>query len=68
MIVGHIFDIMRTINEKEKVAILLVEQNAVLALELADHAYLLETGRMVISGSAKDLRNDDSVRRSYLGY
>jgi branched-chain amino acid transport system ATP-binding protein len=68
IIVGHIFDIMRTINEKEKVAILLVEQNAVLALELADHAYLLETGRMVISGSAKDLRNDDSVRRSYLGY
>ena len=68
LIVGQIFDIMRTINQKEKVAILLVEQNAAMALELADHAYLLETGRIVISGNAEAIRSDDSVRRSYLGY
>ncbi|HVC13197.1 MAG TPA: ABC transporter ATP-binding protein [Burkholderiales bacterium] len=68
LIVGQIFDIMRTINQKERVAILLVEQNAAMALELADHAYLLETGRIVMSGSAAAIRSDDSVRRSYLGY
>ena len=42
--------------------------NAALALRLADHAYLLETGRVVISGTAESIRNDESVRRSYLGY
>ncbi len=67
-VVGQIFDIMRTINQKENVAILLVEQNATMALELADNAYLIETGRIVISGRAKEIRQDDSVRRSYLGY
>jgi len=67
-VVGQIFDIMRTINQKENVAILLVEQNATMALELADNAYLIETGRIVISGRAEEIRQDDSVRRSYLGY
>ena len=47
---------------------LLVEQNASLALKLADHAYLMETGRVVISGTSESIRNDESVRRSYLGY
>jgi branched-chain amino acid transport system ATP-binding protein len=47
---------------------LLVEQNAALALQLADQAYLLETGRVVISGAAEAIRNDEAVRRSYLGY
>ena len=47
---------------------LLVEQNAALALDLADHAYLLETGRVVMSGPAAELRKDDAIRRSYLGY
>jgi branched-chain amino acid transport system ATP-binding protein len=47
---------------------LLVEQNAAMALALADNAYLLETGRVVMSGSAETIRNDESVRRSYLGY
>jgi branched-chain amino acid transport system ATP-binding protein len=47
---------------------LLVEQNAALALKLADHAYLLETGRVVMSGPAETIRNDESIRRSYLGY
>jgi branched-chain amino acid transport system ATP-binding protein len=68
LIVEQIFHIMRTINEREKVAILLVEQNAAMALALADRAYVLETGRIVISGSADEIRNNDAVRRSYLGY
>jgi branched-chain amino acid transport system ATP-binding protein len=59
---------MREINKQQGVSILLVEQNAALALKLADHAYLLETGRIVISGSAELIANDDAVRRSYLGY
>jgi branched-chain amino acid transport system ATP-binding protein len=47
---------------------LLVEQNAAMALDLADHAYLIETGRVVLSGTARDIKSDESVRRSYLGY
>jgi branched-chain amino acid transport system ATP-binding protein len=68
LLVEQIFRIMRTINEREKVGILLVEQNAAMALALADRAYVLETGRIVISGSADEIRNNDAVRRSYLGY
>jgi branched-chain amino acid transport system ATP-binding protein len=48
--------------------VLLVEQNASIALALADHAYLLETGRVVMSGPAADLQRNDAIRRSYLGY
>jgi branched-chain amino acid transport system ATP-binding protein len=68
LIVEAIFGIMREINRSEGVSMLLVEQNAALALELADHAYLLETGRVVMSGAAKALREDEAIRRSYLGY
>ena len=68
LIVREIFDIMRTINQREKVSILLVEQNAAMALNLADHAYLIETGRVVISGTSDEIKNNDAVRRSYLGY
>lgn len=68
LVVQDIFRIMRAINEAQKVAILLVEQNASLALELADTAYLLETGKVVMSGPADELREAESVRRSYLGY
>ncbi len=68
MIVESIFGIMREINESENVSMLLVEQNASLALELADHAYLLETGQVVTSGPAEMLRKDEAIRRSYLGY
>jgi branched-chain amino acid transport system ATP-binding protein len=67
LVVREIFAIMRTINEQENVSILLVEQNASLALELADHAYLLETGRVVLSGTAAEIRQNEAVRRSYLG-
>ena len=68
LIVQELFEIFRTINKADGVSMLLVEQNAALALRLADHAYLLETGRVVISGTAESIRNDESVRRSYLGY
>jgi branched-chain amino acid transport system ATP-binding protein len=68
LVVREIFRIVRAVNEEEKVSVLLVEQNAALALELADHAYLLETGRVVMGGPAADLRRDDAIRRSYLGY
>jgi branched-chain amino acid transport system ATP-binding protein len=68
LVVQDIFRIMRTVNTEEKVSILLVEQNARLALELADSAYLLETGRVVLGGPAARLRDDETVRRAYLGY
>ena len=68
LIVEELFGILRTINEQESVSMLLVEQNASLALELADEAYLLETGRVVISGPAAEIAADESVRQSYLGY
>ena len=68
LIVAEIFRIMKTINEEDKVSMLLVEQNASLALDLADHAYLLETGRVALSGPSKQIKNDESVRKAYLGY
>ena len=68
LIVKELFAILRTVNEKERVSMLVVEQNAAMALDLADHAYLIETGRVVLSGSADDIRKNDAVRRSYLGY
>jgi branched-chain amino acid transport system ATP-binding protein len=68
LIVVEIFRIMKRINEEEKVSMLLVEQNAALALDLASHAYVLETGRVVMSGPAAVVKNDENVRKSYLGY
>ena len=68
LIVLEIFRILRRINEEEKVSILLVEQNAALALDLASHAYVLETGRVVMSGPSEDVKNDENIRKSYLGY
>ncbi|HKZ07935.1 MAG TPA: ABC transporter ATP-binding protein [Methylomirabilota bacterium] len=68
LVVREIFRILRLINEESRVSILLVEQNASLALDLADHVFLLETGRVVLAGTSDVLRRDDSIRRSYLGY
>ncbi|MGA9868532.1 MAG: ABC transporter ATP-binding protein [Acetobacteraceae bacterium] len=68
LIVADIFNILRRIRADEGVSILLVEQNSSVALDFADHAYLLETGRIVVSGPAADLRKDEAVRRAYLGY
>jgi branched-chain amino acid transport system ATP-binding protein len=68
MIVREIFEIMRRVNREDGVGILLVEQNASLALDVADHACLLETGRIVMAGPSDMLKRDEQVRRSYLGY
>jgi branched-chain amino acid transport system ATP-binding protein len=68
LIVKEIFDIMRRIRAEENVSVLLVEQNTGMALAFADYAYLLETGRIVVSGPAADIGKDESIRRSYLGY
>jgi branched-chain amino acid transport system ATP-binding protein len=68
LVVQDLFRIMRVINAEERVSMLLVEQNATLALDLADDAYLIETGRLVLSGSAGEMRRNEGVRRSYLGY
>ena len=56
LIVQEMFGILRAINEKEHVSMLLVEQNAAMALDLADHAYLIETGRIVLSGTADEIK------------
>jgi branched-chain amino acid transport system ATP-binding protein len=61
-----IFDIVKTIHA-EGVTVLLVEQNAKAALEIADYGYVLETGRITFHGPGKDLLQDDRVRRAYLG-
>jgi branched-chain amino acid transport system ATP-binding protein len=68
LIVRELFQILRRINQAERVSLLLVEQNASMALDLADHAYLIETGRVVLGGKAAELKADDAVRKSYLGY
>ena len=68
LIVQEIFRIMRRINQESKVSMLLVEQNAALALELAENAYVLETGRVVMSGTSAEVRSNEQIRKSYLGY
>jgi len=67
LVVRDIFAIMRRINTEENIGILVVEQNARLALDMAHSAYLLETGRIVLSGSSEEVRNNDAVRQAYLG-
>jgi branched-chain amino acid transport system ATP-binding protein len=68
LIVRDLFKILGKINREDKVTILVVEQNAQLALEIADHAYVIETGRIVMSGKAGEIADNEDVRRSYLGY
>ncbi len=68
LIVQELFEILRALNKEERVSIFVVEQNASLALDLADQAYLLETGRVVMAGPAHEIREDENIRRSYLGY
>jgi branched-chain amino acid transport system ATP-binding protein len=68
LIVEELFTILRQINADIGVAMLIVEQNAALALELAEHAYLLETGRVVMDAPAAVVGADEAVRRAYLGY
>jgi branched-chain amino acid transport system ATP-binding protein len=68
MVVGEIFRIVLELNEKEGLAVLVVEQNAAIALEASSRAYVLEVGRVVLEGPSAGLRRDEALRRSYLGY
>lgn len=67
-IVEELFSILGALNHTEDVSMLLVEQNAAIALELADHAYLIETGRLVMAGPAAQVRGNENIRKFYLGY
>ena len=67
MVVREVFEVLSRIRDDDGTGMLLVEQNAALALELADAAYVLAAGRTVLSGPASEIRAEDSVRRSYLG-
>ncbi|MSP49007.1 MAG: ABC transporter ATP-binding protein [Alphaproteobacteria bacterium] len=66
--VAEVFEILKAVNRSDRVSVLLVEQNATLALAFADRAYLIETGRIVMSGSTAEIGADENVRRAYLGY
>jgi branched-chain amino acid transport system ATP-binding protein len=66
--IEEVFAILRALNREERMTMLLVEQNAALALELAEQAYLMETGRLVMAGPARQLSQDEGIRRAYLGY
>ncbi len=66
-VADFIFDRLLEIREQAGLTLLLVEQRVAEALEFADHGYVLETGRVVLKGSSRDLRNDDRIRRAYLG-
>jgi branched-chain amino acid transport system ATP-binding protein len=68
LVVRELFDILVTLNRELGLAVLVVEQNVSLALQASHRAYLLEVGRVVLSGDGADLGRNDSVRRSYLGY
>ncbi len=66
LMVKNIFNIIEKVN-KEGTTVLLVEQNANMALSVADRAYVLETGRIVLSGTAKELQESEQVKAAYLG-
>jgi branched-chain amino acid transport system ATP-binding protein len=68
LVVRAIFEIIGAINQADRVAVLLVEQNAKLALEISSHAYVIEVGRVAVEGPSSELKGNESVRRSYLGY
>jgi branched-chain amino acid transport system ATP-binding protein len=68
IIVRELYDTVRRLNEQEGLAVLVVEQNAKLALDVSSRAYVLEAGRVVLEGPSADLRRDEAIRRSYLGY
>jgi branched-chain amino acid transport system ATP-binding protein len=68
LVIAEIFRIVGELNEREGLAVLVVEQNAVVALEASARAYVLEVGKVAVEGESAALRRDESVRRSYLGY
>jgi branched-chain amino acid transport system ATP-binding protein len=67
-ITAEIFRIVRELNEGEGLTVLVVEQNARIALDAAQHAFVLEVGQVAVSGASSELQANESVRRSYLGY
>ncbi|SDI96475.1 amino acid/amide ABC transporter ATP-binding protein 2, HAAT family [Actinokineospora alba] len=67
MITRELFEIVRTVNEEERMTVILVEQNAHLTLEFAHRAHVIETGRIVLSGTAEEIRSDEQVVAAYLG-
>ncbi len=67
LITQELFGVIRRLNEQEGLSVLLVEQNANLAMNIANRVYLLETGSVVASGSADELSRNDSIRKAYLG-
>ena len=68
LITKELFKIIADLNARWSIAVLLVEQNANLAMQIAHRVYLLETGRIVATGDAESIANDDSIRKAYLGY
>jgi len=68
MVVREFFRVVRELNEKEGLTVLVVEQDARIALSISQRAYVLEVGRVALAGTSEELRGDESVRRSYLGY
>jgi branched-chain amino acid transport system ATP-binding protein len=68
LVVQELFDVLARLNDEEGLAVLLVEQNANLALQIARRAYVLETGTIVASGDTETMRDDDTIRKAYLGY
>jgi branched-chain amino acid transport system ATP-binding protein len=68
MVVRELFAIVARLNDEEGLTVLVVEQNANVALDASQHAYVLEAGRVAVEGTSEELRRNESVRRSYLGY
>ena len=68
MVVREFFRVVRELNEKEGLTVLVVEQDARIALSISQRAYVLEVGRVALTGTSDELRGDESIRRSYLGY
>ena len=68
LVTREVFRVVTELNQKEGTAVLVVEQNAAIALGAAQHAYVLETGRVAIEGNADELKSNDAVRTAYLGY
>jgi branched-chain amino acid transport system ATP-binding protein len=68
LVTREVFRVVSDLNQKEGLAVLVVEQNAAIALSAAERAYVLETGNVAISGTADELKSDNAVRSAYLGY
>ena len=67
LIVEEFFGVIRRLKDEQKLTVLLVEQNAALALDIADHGYVMENGRIVLEGPAQSLRENSDIKEFYLG-